>query len=349
MLWMAYATNWFIHFRVISECLAKIGGRATCDMETGALDVRARGRRLQLFPQFGLFRPGGVGYSTTLSEATEFFVGWRPYVNRFWPLSFDKRAFKEFCRGNGVSVPRQWDRPEDVEADVLLKRGVSSFSEGISGPYTMDAARRSGRKPASGEFFDEFIAGDIMKIWYWNSTPVCLEVIPMPTVTGDGLRTLRQLITRIKVPRVLGDPQVWQTIAEYQGLSLDTVVARGRRVLAEFRYASILHPVQTDFPNTNVLGKYAGTPLMDQLRRSGEVFWRGIPEAARQDSLFTVDAILARNGTAYFLEINSNPALHPDVYPPMLESLFAVKAPEQARRKVPPALPRMAAGTARAG
>jgi len=62
---------------------------------------------------------------------------------------------------------------------------------------------------------------------------------------------------------------------------------------------------------------------MEQLHRSGEVFWHGIPEAVRQDTLFTVDGILDRTGTARFLEINSNPAAHPDVYQPMLQGLFA--------------------------
>ena len=322
MYWMAYGTNWFIHFRAVSECLRRIGGRASCNMETGALDIRAGGRRVELLPQFGLFRPGGIAYSQTLLETTSFFIGWRPYVNRVWPLSFDKRAFKAFCRGNGVPVPRQWSRPEDVEADVLIKRGVSSFSEGINGPFTPAAVKSSGRTLASGEFFEEFIPGDIIKVWYWNATPACLEVIPMPTVKGDGTRTLRQLVMRAKVPHVQPDWSALQVLAEYQGLSLDTVPPEGRQVLVEFRYASILHPPSPDFANLNVLARFADTPLMDQLRASGEIFWRGIPEPVRQNTLFTVDGILDREGTARFVEINSNPSAHPDVYRVMLDGLF---------------------------
>ena len=325
MLWMTYGTNWFLHFGAISKYLPKIGARATCNMETGALDIRARGRRVELFPQFGLFRPvGGVGYAQALIESAQFFVGWRPYYNRVWPLSFDKRTFKAFCSANGLAVPRLWTRPEDVEADVLIKRAVSSFSEGISGPYAAAAVKSSGRALANGEFFEEFIPGDIIKVWYWNAAPVCLEVLPMSTVTGDGTRTLRQLIRRIQIPYTGCDWQACQTIGEYQELSLDAVVPSGRQVLVDFRYQSILRPVLPEFPNTNVLAKFAGTPLMEQLSRSGEVFWHGIPEGVRQHTLFTVDGILDRNGTARFLEINSNPAAHPDVYPAMLEGLFAV-------------------------
>jgi hypothetical protein len=325
MLFAIYGTNWITHFRAVAACLPKIGGRAACNMETGALDIRARGRRVELLPQFGLFRQGGgLGYSQTLVETASFFVGWRPYVNRVWPLSFDKRAFKAFCRGNGVSVPRQWNQPEDVSADVLIKRGVSSFSEGIRGPYTPEGVKRQELSLANGEFLEEFIPGDIIKVWYWNNMPVSMEALPMPTVVGDGTRTLRLLIKRAKFPHFEGEWPVWQAVAEHQGLSLDASVPEGRRVRVEFRYQSLLHPVSLDFPNSNALPRYAGTPLAEQLRRSGEVFWRGIPEAVRQNTLYTVDGILDAHGTAHFLEINSNPAVHPDAYLPMLETLFAV-------------------------
>jgi len=278
-----------------------------------------------------------MGYQQTLLDSAAFFVGWRPYVNRVWPLSFDKRAFKAFCRGNGVAVPRQWIRAEEVEADVLIKRGVSSFSEGISGPYTPEAVKRLGRALEDGEYFDEFILGDIVKVWYWNATPVTLEALPMPAVTGDGAHTLRQLINGIKLPHAGADWQAWQSAAEYQGLSLDAVVPSGRRLLVEFRYRSVLHPVSPNFPNLNVLAKFAGTPVMDQLRRAGEVFWRGIPEALRQDTVFTVDGILDRSGTIRFLEINCNPSLHPDVYLPMLEGLLAPRATPRMPHRTPPA------------
>lgn len=347
MIWLSYSTNWLVHFRAVSECLAKIGGRATCSMDTGALDVRARGRRVELFPQFGLFHPGGMGYSPKLTPSTVFFVGWRPYVNRFWPLSFDKRAFKAFCRGNGVQTPRQWTRPEEVETDVLIKRGVSSFSEGLKGPYTPAAVRRMGRTPGDGEFFEEFITGEILKVSYWNTTPVCLEVVRMPTVTGDGAHTFRQLINLAKFPYVPGLWEEWQDICDYQGLSFDSVVPKGRRVLIDFRYHSRLHPGSADYTNENVLASFTGTPLMDQLRRSGQVFWRGIPEAVRQQTLFTVDGILDRNGTAHFVEINSNPAMHPDCYSPMFEDLFAAGATGQVRRRTRP-IPAAAATAAAA-
>jgi hypothetical protein len=336
MLFAIHGTNWIVHFGAVQKCLQAMGGRAICNMETGALEIRARGRKVGLFPQFGLFKyGGGIGYTQTLLDTAEFFVGWRPYVGRTFPFAFDKRAFKAFCRGNGVAVPRQWVLPQEVETDVLIKRGVSSFSEGIMGPFTPAAVQRLGRTLADGEFLEEFIAGDIIKVWYWNATPVCMDVLPMPSVTGDGRRTLRQLINRIKFPHIQGDWSAWQAIAEYQGMTLDHIVTQGQRVLAEFRYQCILHQVATEFPNTNVLANYAGTPLMQQLRRSGEVFWRGIPENVRSNILFTVDGILDRAGKAHFVEINSNPTVHPDAYAPMLEGLIADGASGHATRSPP--------------
>lgn len=330
---MSYSTSWVIHFRTVSAIVARIGGRATCNAETGALDIRARGRRVELFPQFGFIRPdGGIGYLRALDNNAEYFIGWRPYAIRFWPLSFDKRAFKAFCRGNGVAVPRQWNRLEDIEADVLIKRGVSSFSQGILGPYTPAALKRMGRALLDGEFFEEFIPGEIIKVWYWNAMPVCLEALPMSTVTGDGTRTLRQLIKFRKFPHSGDDWEPWRGVAEYQGLHLEAVVPDGREVLIEFRYQSCVRRGLPDYASSNVLAKYAATPLMEQLRSSSEVFWRAIPDAVRRDTLFTVDGILDRNGVARFVEMNSNPAVHPDAYAPMLESLFAVGAPGQAQR-----------------
>jgi len=330
---MSYSISWVTHFRAVSDGLARIGGRAICNAETGALDIRARGRRVELFPQFGFSSAdGGTGYLRALQDNAEYFVGWRPYPVRFWPLSFDKRAFKAFCRGNNIATPRQWIRPEDIETDVLIKQGVSSFSQGISGPYAPATLKRAGRALNDGEFFEEFISGEIIKVWYWNAMPVCLEVLPMPRVTGDGTRTLRQLIKLRMSPHAGGDWEAWRTLAECQGFSLEAVVPNGRQVLIEFRYRSCLRGSQPDDVSSNVLAKCAGTPLMEQLRRSGEVFWRGIPDAVRQDTLFTVDGILDRSGLARFVEINSNPAVHPDAYFPMLEGLFAVGASEQAQR-----------------
>src|SRR5262249_13067684 len=154
------------------------------------------------------------------------------------------------------------------------------------------------------EYFEEFIHGDIVKIWYWNTVPVVLEVLPMPTVVGDGKRTLRKLIDAIRVPHMPGnDWPIWQGIAEFQGLTLDSIVPGGQRVLVDFRYLSALHPVPPDTRNLNLLSSYEGTPMLRQIRDAGPVFCTAIPTEIRPNTLYSIDAIADANQRLMFLEM----------------------------------------------
>ena len=337
---MNYSINFVVHMHALQQCLAKFGGRAKFSEDLGKLEVRAKGRSVQLYAQFGHMHNGSFSYSQHLTGQSEAFVGWRPYVNRVWPLAVDKRAFKEFCVAHGLPTPRRFARPEDVSTDVLVKRGISSFSQGILGPFTPAAVKSSGRVLTDGEFFEEFIDGQSHKIWYWNDEPVCLETVPLPRVEGDGRRTLRQLINRAKFPGAPAEWDVWEPIAAWQGLMLDSVVAAGRRVLVEFRYRSSLHPF--GFENLNTLSSYAGSPAVSLLREAGRTFGKQIPESIRQNTLYTVDAMSDASGAFHFLELNCNPVAHPDTYLPMFTSLFGEVA--AARNLEPPKLKIAAAG-----
>jgi hypothetical protein len=340
---MPYNIHLLDHIRAIRECARRFSARVELDLATGHLEVRARGRRVELLPQFGFTKEdGSIGYSEKLIANVEFFVGWRAYFNRVWPLAFDKRNFKEFCRTHGVAMPKQWIRHDDVDCDVIRKQGVGSFSQGLRGPYT--AAAIHALRPVLGpyEFIEQFILGKIAKIYYWNQTPVAVETMPMATVMGDGHRTLRQLINRIKLAHAPGDWDAWEQLAQYQSLTLDSVVAAGREVLVEYRTLSTLHPVTADNPNQNVLDSLTGTSVLRQLVECGEVFWKGIPEHIRQDTLYTVDAILDPEDKLWFLEMNCNPVVHPDAYLPMFESLFGATSTNLAPG-APPAKLKLAA------
>ncbi len=316
---MAYSTDLITHLRAVTDEVAKFGGRVQVNTNTYALEVRARGRTVEMLAQFGTAKDGVIGYSQPLTVEAEFFVGWRPYFNRVWPLSFDKRTFKDYCHANRLLTPRHWMSAQAVTAPVLMKHAKASFSQSITGPYTPQVVKAENRTLGEAEFFEEFIHGDIVKIWYWNDLPVVMEKLPMPTVTGDGRRTLRQLVNRAKFPNAPGDWLTWEAVARYQGHSLDAVVPAGQPVLVEFRYRSVLHPFE--FANRNVL-KEQSTALMRQLREAGPLFWAAIPESIRQDTLYTVDAIADAQDQLWFLEVNCNPVSHPDTYLPMLESVF---------------------------
>jgi hypothetical protein len=329
---MAYALSFLSHVNSISTCLPLFGGRAEIDFETAHVEIRARGRRVQLQPQFVVVKNGSMAFTPKLVSDAVSFCGWRAYFNRVWPAAVEKLTFKEFCTANRLRAPSYWINPQDVSKPAVLKRSRSSFSQGISSPSMPETIRASNPVLTHGEYFDEFIPGTIAKIWYWNEAPVCLEMASMPSVVGDGANTLRLLISRSKVAYVKLDWARVEAIAAFQGLSLDSIVPSGRQVLVDFRYISPLHAAH--IVNQNVFPRYVDTPLVAQLRQDGRVFWRAIPEAVRQNTLYTVDAIVDSSQRAWYLEMNCNPIVHPDTYFAMFESFFGEA--DMSRATVPP-------------
>ncbi|HEY4210831.1 MAG TPA: hypothetical protein VGM84_05105 [Steroidobacteraceae bacterium] len=320
---MSYAVSFIAHIQAIKECVQRLGGRANCDLDTGALQVRAGGKYVDLSPQYALRHDGSIGYSAVLVNQVEFFAGWRPYRDRAWPIGQDKRRFKEFCSLHGLLTPRVWARPREVTGNALIKHATGSFSKGMAGPFTPPVLKASSRELHQEEFLEEFVQGDIVKAWYWNADPVALEVLPMPTVVGDGKTSLHDLIERKRVAHLPGtDWEVWGATVALQGLGLDSIVAAASRVMVDYRYLSPLHPALPDAPNLNCMAAREGTVLLRHLRDAGPLFWTGIPAESRQDTLYTIDAVTDTSGQPVFLEMNCNPVVHPDAYPPMLDSLF---------------------------
>jgi hypothetical protein len=326
---MAYDMNLFSHLRAVSECLTKFDARARIDFETLNLLIRGRGRQVELLPQFMCRRDGGLAYTPRLAPDVRGFVGWRPYFNRVWPSATDKVIFKDFCANNGLRTPHRAVHAADVHSGVLVKRSRSSFGRGMSGPFTADAVKELNYVPREGEYFEQFVHGDIAKIWYWNDQPASLEIIPMPAVVGDGRSTLRDLIANIKSLFAFAEPnqaELSEALARYQGLTLDSVPQEGQRVLVDFRYQSTLHP--TVFKKVNMLKEYEGTRVLEQLADAGREFWNEIPEQFRPNIVYTIDAIVDAQQDVWFLEMNCNPLVHPDVYPMMIESLLVATTPQ---------------------
>lgn len=330
---MPYNHSSLVHIKAVSECLARHDGRARLDFETFTLEVRARGRRVELLPQFTFRQNGNLAYSPKLTAESVGFLGWRPYFNRVWPLSVDKTAFKEFCVGNQLPTPKRFTHISEVATSVLIKRNRSSFGQGIVGPLSPEQLKSSSYKPTDDEFYEEFIHGEIAKVWFWNDAPVCLETVPMPTVVGDGHSAVHQLISKLKPLAAVVDVASWDTwasVVAYQGVTLETVLPAGKTVMVDFRYQSPLLPMS--YENANVLASQKG-PVRQQLDHAAKLFWQGIPEAVRQDTLYTVDAIIDPRQKLWFLEMNCNSLVHVDVYPAMFESLFG--AAQQAQGAKP--------------
>lgn len=319
---MPYDTDLVSHFIAVNECLQKIGGRAELDPENLGLKLRARGKYVELQPQFIFTKDDSVAYSPKLVEGAQDFCGWRPYFNRVWPLAISKLDFKTFCKEQGLPTPRHWFNQKEVDGTVILKKARSSFAQGISGPFTAADARAGAFSLAGGEYFEEFTPGQIAKIWYWGDSPLCLELRAMPSVVGDGKLNVLELAAKASLPFSPANMDALNAIAKMQGLKIDSVVPSGKTVIIDFLYTSMMHPVTVWIGNQNVLGKYVNSPLMERLKKAGKSFVQAMPEDIRHTTVYSIDAIVDAQDTAWFLEMNCNPVVHPDMYPSMFDGLF---------------------------
>jgi hypothetical protein len=324
-----YKRSLLNHFKALQPALLELGAEAFLDPCSFVLRVRLGAATRTLYPQFMIMLNGVRQYTPSLNADAERFVGWCPYALRRWPLSTEKLLFKRYADEHSLLTPDYSPDPAAAMQDVVVKRSVSSFAVGIRGPFK--SSTQHALDPKAGEYFERFIRGRIAKIWYWNEQPVCMELVRMPSVEGNGVATLRQLIRR-EWPKI---PQArmkrLEPILAYQGARLDAILRKGRVRILEFRYGAPL--VQRRLARDVDLVNRMVPAFETQLRDIGQKLWRGIPKAVRADTVFSVDAIVDRQNQIWLLEMNSNPFIHPYVYAPMLRSLFAVRK-EEARMPV---------------
>ncbi|HWU85521.1 MAG TPA: tetratricopeptide repeat protein [Rhodocyclaceae bacterium] len=231
--------------------------------------------------------------------------------------------------------------------DVIVKGDFSTFAEGIDGPFHSSAEYTL----QEGQYFEQFIRGRIAKIWYWNDKPVYAELLQQPCVRGDGNRSIRQLIEieldrrQVKRGDLLGD--VSKMLA-YQGLNLGTVPALDERVLADFRYGSVLTQ-QSDTEELDLTDASSAAALppgvFETMQRIGALLWQEIPAETRELTAYTVDAILDGAGALHVLEVNCNPFMHPGVYATMLNDWIDNMPP----KPLEPGMPAMEGGAAISG
>lgn len=321
------------HLSAVRGCLEPIGGVATLDAFSLVLTVRARNRYFQLTPQFIESVDGQIRYALRLTNDSTGFAGWMPYFNKQWTEARDKLAFKAACLEGDIATPA-FDRSamEHGNGFVVKPSRASSFGRGISGPF------RAGSPPASfaeGEYPEAFITGTVLKAWFWDDTLAVLEAFPFPSIQGDGNRPLRALLqpmlprgrTRRLMARIVG-------CLAWQGLTLDDVIEAGRKVIIDFRYGSGLF-IDPGL-NSNRLAAFSDSPVLGQLRTAGAYFLSRIPGDLRPGVVFTLDAVVDESERVWFLEINCNPTVHPDVYPMMFDALFAQDGPPRVARLNPP-------------
>jgi D-alanine-D-alanine ligase-like ATP-grasp enzyme len=120
-------------------------------------------------------------------------------------------------------------------------------------------------------------------------------------------------------------------MTHYQERALNSVLPAGDSMVADFKYGSPYE--KPSFVNDNVLPQHQGGAIAEQLAQAGQVLLEAVPQAMRGTTLFTLDAMVDAQDRVWLLEMNSNPMVHPDVYPVMMARLY--EAAEQTMQPVP--------------
>ena len=313
------------HFRLLHRALDQAGKEAILSFANFSVLIRGHGQDHILYPQFLAVSEGRRHYVQTFSNQSRKFIGWLPYYNKRWELASDKLKFKRYAQEHGLATPEFSLDPAREMENVLIKRGQSSFGSQIQGPFRSNAGLTL--DVTEGEYFERFISGKILKIWYWDNLPACMEIDVMPFVLGDGVSTVKELLLRrlVEQGRLAAmdapfDFSKTEQVLAYDGKHLDSVLARHDKQRVEIRYGSDLRlPCDRKVVN---LQKRMPEDLKESLLRIGEVAWQGIPAAIRNGTVFTIDAILDAERQIWVLEMNSNPFVHPLVYELMAQTLF---------------------------
>lgn len=308
------------HLHPIREWAIAHGADILIAPETFELTINYCGRRVVLFPRFVRQYEGRTIYQREFSGDGDF-IGWMPYPVKSWPLSTDKTLFKDYAQANGLRVTASWTEGEPLAPDFIVKPAVGSFGVGIRGPFGPLAPLNEDFALQDGNFCEQFIRGRSAKAWFWNGEPVALEVLSPPQITGDGRRTLREIAAqpRGNFDLVMSLDDSVQILA-WQGYHVDDVVPQGVNVMLDFRYMTPHDRVT--LKNRDVWGQMP-PQVTAQFCYAGPLLQRGIAESVRRNSVFTLDAVIDDDDRVWLLEMNSHPMIHPNVYPRMLESIFA--------------------------
>jgi hypothetical protein len=207
---------------------------------------------------------------------------------------------------------------------------MSSFGEGLRGPFQAVDPADAEQQLADGEYYENFIPGAIAKAWCWAGRCVALHLHSPTFVVGDGGSSVRDLVGRL--PDSRDAPHDWDLIGRLARLckveSLDEVLPLRKDVLVEYRYGSRYDPTIAASPN--LVPGLAQTELLAQFSSAAALLQQTVPR--QRAHLFTLDAVVDRDGNAWFLEMNCNPLVHPDAYAAMLSSAFGSPATSPADR-----------------
>lgn len=329
MNYLAIALN---HFKAIQVWLRSANAEANLDLANFELEVRCRQRYFKLYPQFLAQKNGSFIYAPTLNNESIGFIGWLPYRSISWPLSNDKLAFKRFLQQQSERTPQFWPLSEHPSCDYIMKRSAGSFGDNLAGPF------HAGTSPGSSHIFsdseargtpfaEEFIKGEILKVWFWGNHAFYAQRRSYPEVVGNGSSSLRELIEMQLT--VSGksfsseDPDHTTLLSalQYQRRDLNAVPPKGERIWLDYRYGRSYARSGLRTTTDNALPNMTSN-LRQQIARTGNAVDVELDKQFSAPVLFSMDAVIDANDQIWWLEANSNPTLPPDGYPLIFSTLF---------------------------
>jgi hypothetical protein len=337
---LRFKTNLLEHTKAVAAWARQRGARTSINVADMSLtvqhdaDAAAHAPAVQhtLHAQFVGKRDGkNLCYFDVADPYAIGFVGWLPDKAQAWDISLSKLAFKAAAHELGLATPAHWTQSTFVDAPFLVKRSRGAFGDGMRGPFRPGQAALLSL--AEGEYCEAFKWGHIARAWYWGGRLAVLEMFAMPTVTGDGRSSyealLREGLGLAELPVDFAD------VARLQNVQPNDVPKLGARVVCDYRYVSPFNP--TVYANHNVLPRIKTSQIVQHFKEAGK---RILPRVASASAFallgesaasapsakdaqvgFVLDAIVDPQGQPWFLEINSNPQLHPDLYAVMLDSI----------------------------
>ena len=315
------------HFSEVRKWAQRHRAEAKLDITNFKMEVRCANRYFHFHPIFPAMINGKLGHVSSLMPSVVGFGGWVPYQPYLTRLSVDKMLFKEYAERRGLKVPCAWRLGAVPDANYIFKRSRSSFGYGIEGPYapTIQPQQPAGTEQCVGELFmEQFVAGRIVKLWLWGATPVFADVQDYPCVVGDGTSPASELVARrmINETSALTDDATWKTCLAFQSVEENEVLETGRSAWIDFRYGRTFPDRTRAVRIENALPQLE-KECGDQLRTVAQVIAQALfSEVTAAPLMCSVDGMLDREGTLWWLELNSNPLVPHQSYDVMLSDLF---------------------------
>lgn len=329
---MAYINTLSAHSMAVGRAASSLGLQACVKLPDFSLRIDDGDSSVLWSPKFVRSLNGRLSYAPAPGAGVVGFAGWTPYGLRRWPAGSSKFDFKRFADAHGIATPSACTDPAAIGGPFLVKHDTSSFGEAMRGPFLAYDANDPEQQLRPGEYYENFLVGLIAKAWCWGSSCLALHLEAPTTVTGDGAATVRALVKAIPSTLAEHDWELVGRLARICGVpSIDQVLPAGKQVLVEFRYGSRYG--RDDPQNLNVLGRITDARLTRQFVQAARLCAEDIAAHSPEgEACYTLDAMVDADGTAWFLEMNCNPLVHPDLYAAMLASAFR-RASSQAERR----------------